>query len=294
MKRRLIWGLLLCGWAIFVRAEQPAPRDIWPQATAAADSGDVDLAIKKTNELVDAGRSYGIRTYPLYASAAAAMASQADKQNQKDVGAWAAKAATQLDPKSPAVAFSLADRNAAQKNWAGALQSAFRGFANVFLTYRTRLLSQADMIVSAALAFALTAAVFAIALFIRYGRAMAHDFREILGQSFRGGSVTVLAFALLFLPLFVWLGPVWLAFYWLIIFFGYAGALERIMIVVVSLIVALLPIALDKAAQWTAGVDSPIVMSAIASAEHSYQPEALRRMQELVGLIPDNADLQLI
>src|SRR5213075_184092 len=105
MRRRLIWGLLLCGWAIIVLAEQPAPRDIWPQATAAADSGDVDLAIKKTNELVETGKSYGIRTYPLYASAG--MASQADKQNQKDIAAWAAKAATQLDPRSPAVAFSI-------------------------------------------------------------------------------------------------------------------------------------------------------------------------------------------
>ena len=86
------------------------------------------------------------------------------------------------------------------------------------------------------------------------------------------------------LPLFVWLGPVWLVFYWFIIFFGYAGLLERIMIVVISLLVALLPIGLDQAATWTAVVDSPVVMSAIASAEHSYQPEALRRMQELVGL----------
>jgi len=294
MRRRLIWGLLLCGWAIFVRAEQPAPRDIWPQATAAADTSDVDLAIKKTNELVETGKSYGVRTYPLYASAAAALASQADKANAKDVAAWASKAALQLDPKSPAVAFALADRAAAQKNWAAALQSNFRGFTNVFLTYRTRLLSQADLVICLALAFALTAAVFAISLFIRYGRAMAHDFRETLGQSFRGGSVTVLAFALLFLPLFVWLGPVWLAFYWLIIFFGYAGILERVMIAIVCLIVALLPIALDLAANWTAGVDSPIVMSAIGSAEKSYQPEALRRMQELVGLIPDNADLQLL
>ena len=294
MRRRLIWGLLLCGWAVIVLAEQPAPRDIWPQATSAADSGDVDLAIKKTNELVDTGKSYGIRTYPLYASAAAAMASQADKQNQKDVAAWAAKTAAQLDPKSPAVAFSLADRAASQKNWAVAIQSNFRGMADVFLNYRTRILGQADMVIAASLAFALTAAVFAIALFIRYGRGMAHDFREILGQSFRGGSVTVLAFALLFLPLFLWLGPVWLVAYWFIIFFGYANVLERVMIVLISLGLAVLPVALDKAANWTAGVDSPVVMAAISSAEHSYQPEALRRMQELVGLIPDNADLQLL
>ena len=85
MRRRLIWGLLLCGWAIIVLAEQPAARDIWPQATAAADSGDVDLAIKKTNELVETGKSYGIRTYPLYASASAGMAST---KNSLPSSAW--------------------------------------------------------------------------------------------------------------------------------------------------------------------------------------------------------------
>ena len=166
-----------------------------------------------------------------------------------------------------------------------AIQSNFRGFANVFLTYRTRLLSRPTLIVIV-LAMALTAGVFAISLFIRYGRAMAHDFREILGRQFPRRPVTVLAFAFLFLPLFVWLGPIWLAFYWFIIFFGYADAIERVMIVLVSLLIAVLPVALDQSANWTAGVDSPIVMSAIASAEHSYQPEALRRMQELVGVIP--------
>ncbi len=294
MKRRLIWGLLVFGWAIIVRAEQIAPRDIWPQATAAAEAGDVDLAIKKTTELTDTGKSYGIKTYPLYASAAAGLAGQADKAGSKDVANWASKAATQLDPKSPAVNFALADRAAARKTWVEALKLNARGFAQVFLTYRTRLLSKADSLICLVLAITLMAGVFALTLFFRYGRAMAHDFRELLSQRFRGGSVSVLAFALLFLPLFVWLGPLWLMFYWFVIFFGYASAVERAVIVVVALMLATLPIALDAAANWTAGVDSPVLLSAIASEEQSYQPEALRRMQELVSAIPDNADLHLL
>ncbi|MCU1347547.1 MAG: hypothetical protein JWO56_577, partial [Acidobacteria bacterium] len=53
------------------RAETVPPRDIWPLATAAADNNDVDAAIKKTNALVDTGKQYGIKTYPLYAGSAA-------------------------------------------------------------------------------------------------------------------------------------------------------------------------------------------------------------------------------
>jgi tetratricopeptide (TPR) repeat protein len=293
MKRRLLWPLLAMVCATVVYAEQSAPRDIWPQATAAADAGDVDLAIKKTNELIETGKSYGVKSYPLYAQSAAALSRQTDKSS-KEVAAWAAKTASQLDPTSPAISFALSDRAAAQRNWAGAAQLAASGLMKIFGRYRPRLLAQSDLVITLALTVALTAAVLAIALFIRYGRSMAHDFREMLGQTFHGGSVTVLAFALLFLPLFLWLGPVWLVFYWFIIFFGYAGVAERIAIVLVALLMALVPVALDAAAYWSAGVDSPAVMAAISSAEQSYQPEALRRMQELLALVPDNADLHLL
>jgi tetratricopeptide (TPR) repeat protein len=37
-----------------------------------------------------------------------------------------------------------------------------------------------------------------------------------------------------------------------------------------------------------------VVMSAIASSEQAYQPDALRRMQELVALVPDNATLHIL
>jgi tetratricopeptide (TPR) repeat protein len=136
--------------------------------------------------------------------------------------------------------------------------------------------------------------IFSLALFIRYARSMAHDFREIIGKRLRGGSVSVLAFALLFLPLFVWLGPVWLIFYWFVIFFGYARASERLLILLLALLIAAAPLTLDLLSHWIAGVDGPVVMSAIASEEQAYQPEALRRMQELVNIVPDNAILHLL
>ncbi|HYR29463.1 MAG TPA: hypothetical protein VEU30_13415, partial [Thermoanaerobaculia bacterium] len=139
-----------------------------------------------------------------------------------------------------------------------------------------------------------TAMVFALALFIRYGRSMAHDFRETVSRRFSGGSVSVLAFALLFLPIFLWLGPMWLVFYWFAIFFAYAGTGERIAIAVLLVLVALIPMAMDLSANWIAGVDSPVVQAAIASADQSYQPEALRRLQEVLAVIPENATLHLL
>jgi len=296
MKLRLLllFAASACLGSLAARAEELAPRDLWPQATSAADSGNADAASKKTAQLTEAGKSLGIRTYPVYAMSASALSLQAAKQGNKSVAEWGAKAADALDPVSPAVAFMRADDAADSKNWPAALTNTLRGFANILRSYRSRLLSRSDFLITILMAIALTAAIFAIALFIRYGRAMAHDFREILGGRMHGGSVSVLAFALLFLPIFLWLSPVWLVFYWFILFFGYAKRGERILIFVFSLLLAAAPVLLDLASHWIAGVDSPVVMSAIASNERSYQPDALRRMQELINIVPDDATLHLL
>lgn len=286
----VVWVCL----GVSARAETTAPRDIWPQATEAATSGDFDTAYKKTNDLAEAGRNNGIKTYPVYASSAVSLARQSAKRGNKLASDFGNKAADQLDPNSSSVAFSKADALADARDWGRAIPAAFKGFARTFGSYRTRLLSRSDLIIVLLTALALTTVIFAITLFIRYGRSMAHDFREILGGRVRGGSVTVLAFALLFLPLFVWLGPMWLVFYWLIIFFGYAKVAERILIVILALLIATAPIVLDLTANWIAGVGSPVVLAAIASEEQSYYPEALRRMQELLTVVPDNDTLHVL
>src|SRR5258708_599523 len=294
--RRLL--LLIAMWACLAsrtaRAVELAPRDIWRQATSGADAGNFDAAAKKTSELTETGRTFGIKPYPRCAVSAAALARQAARLGAKPAADWGSRAADALDPISAAVAFIGADAAADSKNWGGALTSAFRGFANIFRNYRSRLLGRADFLITILVALRLTAAIFAISLLVRYGRAMTHDFREILGGMMHGGSVSVLAFALLFLPIFLWLGPLWLIFYWFIIFFSYAKPGERILIVLLSLLIASAPLALDLASHWIAGVDSPVVMSAIASEERSYQPDALRRMQELVNIVPDDAVLHVL
>jgi tetratricopeptide (TPR) repeat protein len=296
MKRRLAAAALACAAiaaAGDLRAQQVPPRDLWPQATSAARDGDFDVAAKRADDLLTTGRTYGIKTYPEYAASAAGLASQTEKSNPA-MTKWALTAAAQLDANSPDVAFSAADRAGRRQAWGEAIPLVIRGFTRMLGDYRARLLSRADLFIVAALAIVLTTILLAIALFIRYGRAMAHDFRERLSSRFTGGSVTVLAFALLFLPIFLWLGPMWLLFYWLAIFFPYAGAAERIAIAVLLLLVALLPVAAEFNTSRIAGVESPVVMSALSSRDQAYQPEALRRLQELVAVVPDHPVLQLL
>jgi tetratricopeptide (TPR) repeat protein len=296
MKCRLAAALLACAAlaaAGELCAQQVAPRDLWPQATAAAREADYPAAVKRTIDLVALGRTYGIKTYPQYAASAAGLAGQSETSNA-ELAKWASTTAGQLDGSSPAVAFSEADRAGRRKAWGQAVPLVLSGFTHILTDYRSSLLSRADFFIVAALAIVLTAILFALALFIRYGRAMAHDFRERLSSRFTGGSVSVLAFALLFLPVFLWLGPIWLLFYWLTIFFPYSGATERIGIVLLLVLLALLPVAADYTANRIAGVESPVIMAALSSENQAYQPEALRRLQELIAVVPDHPVLHVL
>src|SRR5260221_969438 len=137
----LVWGCL--GPAV-ARAEQTTPGDLWPQVAAAAASGDVKGAIKQTGDLTEVGRNLGIHVFPVYAEAAAGMARQAGKEADKAKAEWAIKAADQLDPNSPAVAFSTADRALDGRQFGQAMPAALKGYARVFTNYRSRLLSRCD------------------------------------------------------------------------------------------------------------------------------------------------------
>jgi tetratricopeptide (TPR) repeat protein len=276
-----------------LRAQQVAPRDVWSQAAAAARENDFQTADEHVAAMMTAARDSGIRIYPQYAAAAAGWASESATTNPELVK-WAVRTAATLDNRSPAVDFSEADRAARAGDWGSALRLALRGFARLAGDSRSRVLSSADLLIVAALAVAAATLLLAVALFFRYGRSMAHDFRELLSARFTGGSVSVLAFALLFLPVFLWLGPIWLVFYWLAIFFGYATLAERVVTVVLLLLVAVLPVAIDRAAHSAAAVDSPVMMAAIASEAQAYDPEALRRLQELVSVVPDHPMLHLL
>lgn len=277
-----------------VRGESLAQRNLWPQATAAVDTTDYAAADQRIQELLEAGKAIGIRRYPLYAQSAIGLARQAQAEGDAARVEWGLKAAARLDPASPNVAYNIADLQRRRGNWPGAFSALVDGFTNVASDYKSRTIAQSDLTVAFCTALAALIALFALLLLFRYSRPAAHDFRELLGTRFSPGVTTVLAYAILVLPLFLWLGPMWLVFYWLALFFAYATKPERIATIVLLLSAAAIPLILDRAAYRISGVDSPVVRAAVATQERAYDPETQRRLRHLVELVPDDANLRVL
>lgn len=295
LRRLLLGATVLFALATTAAAEPPvSPKDMWPQATAATDTGDYKGGEKKLGELLETGKALGIRRFPLFAESAISLARQSNAMGNRDIAHWAETSAQKLDPISPYVALSAADLERTRANWGGAFSNVMRGIMRVPGDYRARTVSQGDLLVVVALALLATIALFALTMFLRYRRPAAHDFRELLGTRFTPGISTVLAYALLVLPIFVWLGPMWVVLYWLALFFAYETKVEKAMTIVLLLIASTLPLIVSWSAYRVAGVDSPIVRAAVASEERSYDPETSRRMRDLVEVIPDEPKLHVL
>lgn len=286
--------LALMAFAGPLRGEElPAP-DLWGEANAAADSGDYTAANQRLNDMLERGRQIGATRFPLLAKSAAALAGKAQDEKNQELSRWSIAAAERLDPVSPAIAFAAADLAARRSEWVGAVRSVAMGMLKTLSDDSTGVLARSDLILVLSMAVGLLVAVFALALVLRYGRAAAHDFREMLGTRFSAGVTTVLAFALLFLPIFLWLGPSWLILWWLALFFAYGSWKERTVIVVLLVLVAAIPVAMDRTASRIAGLQSPVVRAAVSAASGSYDLEALNRLQGLLEFLPEDAMLHLL
>jgi len=78
---------------------------------------------------------------------------------------------------------------------------------------------------------------YALVLFVKYNHLFRHEIVEMLGSS-RPGLTNFLAWGLLFLPLFLLLGPFWLAPYWMMIFWPHTRLSEKALSFLFFLLIA--------------------------------------------------------
>lgn len=282
--------LLLGGTAA---AEVLPASDLWGKATAAADSGAFGEADAGLTELIEAGRQTDLKRFPLFADSAAGLAKQAHAEDNAPLSTWALAAAARLDPESASVSFSAADLARQQGQWPRAAGQVLNGFRHLLEDYASSLRARSDLLLVLLLALGLTTLGMAIALAFRHGRTAAHDFRETLG-GLSPGTASVVAFALLFLPLFLWLGPMWLVAWWLALFFPYGNWKERTAIALLLVLMTLAPLALAKVGRDLAALESPVMQAAIATQERAYDPDAIPRILALLESYPEEPLLHFL
>ena len=268
--------------------------ELWSKTAASAKAGDYGAASDSLQSLIDSGSAYGITNFRPFGESATAMGREANAEGNQELRQWAMTAAVRLDPSSPTVALSNVEIARANANWPALPGAIAKGIGGVFSNYAPRLKASSDMIFVLIAALSIAAAVFALVLLLRYGRCAAHDMREVLGVRLRAGTATVIAFALLFLPVFLWLNPLWLVLYWLMLFFSYATASERAFILIFLVLLAGAPVASDWNASRVAGMENAIVIGADHALNGIYDPRSAPRVREVLAVVPENARVHFL
>jgi tetratricopeptide (TPR) repeat protein len=269
-------------------------QDLWMEATSQAIDGDFEGANERFERFRQVSQQIGLERHPLFARSAAGLALQAHYERNRELRQWAIDAALRLDSGVPEVHFTAAEIARGEGDWPGVVQALMSGVRSVYAKYSTSVVTHGDLLITLAVAFLVFAIVAAVVLALRYGRQIIHDLREWLSARLSPGASTVVAFAFLLLPLFLWLHPLWLVPYWFALAFGYAAARERALIVVALLGLATIPLLTAWSSYRIAGSRAPVIQASEVIHRDAFDPEVAARLAELLQVMPEEPRVHLL
>jgi len=131
-------------------------------------------------------------------------------------------------------------------------------------------------------------ALFALFMILRYQVALRHDVEEWLIRGNRETFAKAGGWAVLLLPLVLWVGAGWVAIYWIVVAFRYMRRSERALAALL-LVAAALAVPAYRFSIGLYGLSAdPTVRTTIAAANGGYDPDRIVRLRELVDAHPDD------
>jgi tetratricopeptide (TPR) repeat protein len=285
MIRRFILVVLVSSTAATVHAGSTLAES-WLRVQQALASQDYEVLDQRILEFQQAADDVAVRRLTPYADALVTWA----KDHPSPLAESVARRARVLDPELPSSYFLLSRIEWERRQWLGALKAYFTGWWAMFLFEPSRraLLSSIGTWLAATVAWTLLAAI--LIQTVGHLRQLLHDAVEVSSLVIRRPNAHVLALALLGLPVFFGLGPLWLLMYLFVMIWVYMGTGQRVAAVVSCCVLALVLPAMAVWQGWYSLQASTRDRIATMLDERSLDPSALREFSEfeseLEGIAP--------
>jgi tetratricopeptide (TPR) repeat protein len=131
-------------------------------------------------------------------------------------------------------------------------------------------------------------ALFAFFMTLRYQVALRHDIEEWLVRENRETWAKAGGWAVLLLPLVLWVGAGWVAIYWIVVGFRYMRRSERALAALLLVAAALAVPAYRFSVGLYGLAADPTVRTTIAAANGGYDPDRIVKLRELVDAHSDD------
>ncbi len=270
----------------FSGLETPAPKEhvwvVWQLRKQLLEQGKDALADKKVEELLQARVDHGLRNLSPLANGLLREAWDVAAKGQVDRAVALARVAETLAPDVPEPNLALARLHVTGRLQIGsALGEALKGLRKVFLhPLRVRRLV-GEVVLRLLLAFLLTVGLFAVVLWVRYGRMLGHDIQDLLPAGASAAQAGVLLALAALAPLLLGLPVAATVVLWLVALFGYQRGTERLLSLLTVAALASLPWTLRGADRFLRHTGD--VGEALFLANHDLADAAtLRKLEDLV------------
>ncbi len=123
---------------------------------------------------------------------------------------------------------------------------------------------------------------------LRNIRLVYHEAKEKCRRILPPGAAVLLAGGIVFLPAFLWLGPLWLTLFWAVLFWRYFNVVERIATGAFLVVLGCLVPALGLVKHLTLTATDPYVHSSISALAGNFDSSRIKFLRELSEQDPDN------
>jgi tetratricopeptide (TPR) repeat protein len=123
---------------------------------------------------------------------------------------------------------------------------------------------------------------------VRYQAPLRHEIEEWLQHRGQGDFAAAGGWALLLLPLVVWIGAGWIAVWWTIVTFRFMRRRERVVALALLIATAFAVPGYRLAVGLYGLATDPKVKTTTAAAAGAYEPDRIVKLQELVATYPDD------
>lgn len=262
----------------------------WLQWTGALYGGDPDRAREVVEDLVTTSAQLGMRRLPDLAAGALVQAVEAAREGEAERAALALEVAERLDPGRPEIAFAAADVALLGRDLPAALAAQARGWLRLPRMGLEWRLTRHGLFLWALASLLLAAGLFVALLMGVRGPALVRDLEGFLGRNFRAlptAGIAAVAAVLLLWPLVLPSGVLWLAVYWSLLLWGYAGRAGRAVLIAAWLLLGTAPVVVTQTRERAALALSPPVRAMESVSRDRLYGGLFTDLSILPGALPD-------
>lgn len=270
--------------------------DKWRDVQDALKQGNTTEAQSVLQQVVELHAKADIPRLTDFAMNAVQIGDQLLANNKVDDALKFYHAATELDPSLGYAFYSQSKGQWAQgiSGYIPAMISAVRGLFAPASTLTGQIYFRSKWLLIFVITGVILGFVYSIILLVKYNRLLRHDAVEKYGAKKGAGLVELAVWVILFLPVLLFFGPLWLAPFWFMLFWGYCKTTERIISVVCFVIFLMAAPVYGYVAELSKATSDPMIAPYLRAYTEGGSPAVIQDLQHYTERHPEEQDASIL